>query len=69
MMDCFFEYDLSEQVVDYESTLAAKFKIPFVPICAYARKDIEKLSDDQKRRLVLCHNHVWTSNKGPSSLF
>jgi DNA-binding response OmpR family regulator len=63
MMDCFFEHDFAEEVVDYEHTLPVKFEIPFVPICAYRREDIDRLSEDQKQRLVVCHNHVWTSRK------
>jgi DNA-binding response OmpR family regulator len=63
MMDCFFEHDFAEQVVDYEHTLPSKFEMPFVPICAYRKEDIDKLSEDQKRRLIVCHNHVWTGNR------
>ena len=59
MMDCFFENNFAEQVVDYEAALPAKFDIPFVPICAYMQKDIELLSEDQLNRLVQCHSHVW----------
>ncbi len=65
MMDCFFEHDFIEEVVEYEHALPVKFKMPFVPICAYRKQDIDMLSEDQKRRLVLCHSHVWTSNKSP----
>ncbi len=63
MMDCFFEHDFAEEVVEYENTLPAKFEMPFIPICAYRKQDIDMLSEEQKRRLVLCHSHVWTSNK------
>jgi CheY-like chemotaxis protein len=63
MMDCFFEHDFGEEVVDYEHTLPVKFEMPFVPICAYRRKDIDRLSEDQKQRLAVCHNHVWTNRK------
>lgn len=63
MMDCFFEYGFGEDVVDYEHTLPVKFEMPFVPVCAYRKKDIDKLSEDQKQRLVVCHNHVWTNGK------
>ena len=62
MMDCFFEHGFSEEVVDYEHALPAKFQMPFVPICAYRKQDIDLLTEDQKRRLILCHNHVWTGN-------
>lgn len=63
MMDCFFENGFAEEVVDYEHTLPAKFDIPFAPICAYRRQDIDKLSEDQLKRLLMCHNHVWTDSK------
>jgi CheY-like chemotaxis protein len=63
MMDCFFEHDFAEQVVDYEHTLPVNFEMPFVPICAYRKRDIDMLSDDQKRRLVTCHSHVWTGTR------
>lgn len=61
MMDCFFEHDFAEQVVDYEHTLPVNFTMPFVPICAYRKQDIDMLSEDQKRSLVTCHSHVWTN--------
>lgn len=63
MMDCFFENDFAEGVVDYEHTLPVKFGIPFVPICAYRQDDISTLSEDQLKRLIVCHNHVWTDRK------
>jgi DNA-binding response OmpR family regulator len=59
MMDCFFEKNLAEEVVGYEEALPAKFDIPFVPICAYRQQDIDTLSEDQRRRLLTCHSHVW----------
>jgi CheY-like chemotaxis protein len=62
MMDCFFEHGFIEQVIDYEHTLPVKFEMPFVPICAYRKQDVNMLSEDQKRRLVVCHSHVWTSS-------
>lgn len=63
MMDCFFENNFAEEVVDYEHTLPAKFDIPFVPICAYRQQDIDTLSEDQAKRLITCHNHVWIDKK------
>lgn len=59
MMDCFFENGFVKEVVDYESTLPANFEIPFVPICAYRQKDLDCLSDIEKKRLVNCHSHLW----------
>jgi hypothetical protein len=63
MMDCFFENNFAEEVVDYEHTLPAKFDIPFVPICAYRQQDIDTLSEDQAKRLITCHNHVWIDKR------
>lgn len=61
MMDCFFENGFAEEVVDYEHALPAKFDIPFILICAYRKQDTDKLSEDQLKRLLVCHNHVWTA--------
>lgn len=63
MMDCFFENDFAGEAVDYECALPAKFDIPFVPVCAYRKQDVDKLSQDQLKRLLVCHSHVWTGNK------
>jgi DNA-binding response OmpR family regulator len=63
MMDCFFENGFAEEVVDYEHALSTKFDIPFVPICAYKKQDVDKLSEDQLKRLLAYHNHVWTDDK------
>ncbi len=62
MIDCFFDNGFAEEeVVDYELALPARFDIPFVPICAYRKQDIDRLSEDQLKQLMLCHNHVWTA--------
>ena len=45
MLDCFFEYGLVDELVDYE--------------CNYNDKHIAHLSEDQIRKLVLSHNAVW----------
>lgn len=58
MMDCFFENGFSREVVDYESTLPSQFEIPFVPICAYRQCDLNCLSEQEKKKLIECHNHV-----------
>ena len=57
MMDCFFENGYSLEVVDYESTLPSQFQIPFVPICAYRKSDIDCLPEQEKKKLIECHNH------------
>jgi hypothetical protein len=61
MMDCFFDNGFAVELVDYENALPAKFDIPFVPICAYRKQDVDNLSEDPLKRLLVCHNHVWTS--------
>lgn len=57
MMDCFFENGYSNEVVDYERTLPSQFQIPFVPICAYRKSDIDCLPEQEKKKLIECHNH------------
>jgi CheY-like chemotaxis protein len=59
MTDTFFEHNLLEELVDYESALSPKFDFQFVPICAYLRSDLEKLSEKQKERMIRTHSHVW----------
>ncbi len=59
MMDTFFEHNLIEELVDYESALSPKFDFQFVPVCAYLRSDFEKLSQTQKERMIRSHNHIW----------
>jgi hypothetical protein len=58
MMDCFFDYNLRDQVVKYEYMILPKLNEPFLPLCAYRDEDLIKLSDDQINNLVLCHNNV-----------
>ena len=59
MLDCFFEYDLVDELVDYERETPFKFSKPILGICAYNDKHIAQLSEDQIRKLVLSHNNVW----------
>jgi hypothetical protein len=59
MMDCFFEHDLIDEIVDYDCMIPPKFNKPILSICAYKDKHIAKLSEDQIRRLVLTHTNVW----------
>jgi CheY-like chemotaxis protein len=59
IMDTFFEHNLLEELVDYESALSPKFDFHFVPVCAYLRSDLEKLSEKQKERMIQSHSHVW----------
>lgn len=61
MMDCFFENGYSLEVVDYERTLPLQFEIPFVPICAYRKDDLDCLPDKQRKKLMECHNHIMIS--------
>lgn len=59
MMDCFFEYGLVDELVDYECMGSPKLNKPFLAFCAYKDKHIAQLSEDQVRRLVLTHSSVW----------
>ena len=59
MMDCFFEYGLVDELVDYECELPPKLNKPLLGICAYNDKYISQLSEDKIRKLVLTHNRVW----------
>lgn len=59
MMDCFFEYGLVDELIDYECILPPKLNKPFLAFCAYKDKHIAQLSEDQIRRLVLTHSSVW----------
>jgi CheY-like chemotaxis protein len=57
MMDCFFENGFSTELVDYECTLPSQFQIPFTPICAYRQSDLDSLPEQEKKKLIECHNH------------
>ena len=59
MTDTFFEHNLIDDLVDYESALPPKFDFELVPICAYLQNDIDKLSQKQKERMIASHSHVW----------
>lgn len=59
MLDCFFEYGLVDELIDYECETPFKFNKPILGICAYNDKHIAHLSEDQIRKLVLSHNAVW----------
>ena len=59
MMDCFFEYGILDELVDYECALSPKFNKPLLGICAYNDEHIAQLSENQIRNLVLTHNRVW----------
>ena len=56
MMDCFFEYSLVDELIDYECIGPPKLNKPFLAYCAYNDK---QLSEDQIRKLVLTHSNVW----------
>ena len=59
IMDCFFEYGLVDELIDYECELPPKLNKPQLGICAYKDKHISQLSEDQIRKLVLTHSRVW----------
>ncbi len=57
MMDCFFEYGLVDELLDYECKLPPKLIKPLLGVCAYNDKYISQLSD-QIRKLILIHSRV-----------
>ena len=59
MMDCFFEYGLVDELLDYECELPPKLNKPQLGICAYNDKHVAQLSEDHIRKLILTHNRVW----------
>lgn len=59
MTDTFFEHNLIDDLVEYESALPPKFDFELLPICAYLQTDIDKLSQKQKERMFASHSHVW----------
>jgi len=59
MMDCYFEYDLVKELLNYECMILPKLKSSFLPLCAYRAKDLTKLSNDQIKKLVLTNHNVW----------
>jgi hypothetical protein len=50
MMDCFFDYGLVDELVDYECIEASKLNKPFLAYCAYNDKHIAQLSEAQIRK-------------------
>lgn len=59
MMDTFFDHDLIDEIVDYESEYPPKFDFNLLSVCAYSQKNIDKLPLKQKERLTASHGHVW----------
>ena len=59
MIDCFFEYSLVDELIDYECIGPPKLNKPFLTYCAYNDKHIAQLSENQIRKLVLTHSNVW----------
>jgi hypothetical protein len=59
MMDCFSEYGLVDELLDYECELPPKLNKPQLGICAYNDKHVAQLSEDHVRKLILTHNRVW----------
>jgi hypothetical protein len=58
MMDCFFEYGLVEEIVDYDCMMPPRFNKPMLSICVYSNRYIKKLSNIQIRRLMLTHKRI-----------
>lgn len=59
MLNCFFEYNLIDELIDYECVCSPKYNKPLLGLCAYSDKHIAQLSEDKIRRLVLSRNTVW----------
>ena len=58
MLDCFFEYNLLNELIDYECQLPPYFHKSQLGICAYKDEHIKQLSEGQIKRLVLTHSKV-----------
>lgn len=59
MMDCFFEYGLFDELIDYGCIEPPKFNKPILVFCAYKKRHILQLSEDQIRKPVLNHSTIW----------
>ena len=59
IIDCFFEYGLVDELIDYECELPPKLNKPQLGIYTFNDKHIAQLSEDQIRKLVLTHSNVW----------
>jgi len=59
MTDTFFDHNLIDEVVDYESEYPPKFDFNLLAVCAYSQKNMDKLFLKQKERLIAAHGHVW----------
>lgn len=58
MSDCFFEYGLVNEIVDYDCTMPPRFSKSMLSICSYSDIHIKQLSKNQIRRLMLTHKRV-----------
>lgn len=59
MTDTFFDHNLIDEVVDYESEYPPKFDFNLLAVCAYSQKNMDKLLLKQKEKLIAAHGHVW----------
>ncbi|MGC2573698.1 MAG: MEDS domain-containing protein [Candidatus Nitrosopolaris sp.] len=61
----------SEDLVDYESSLPAKFDLPMKGFCLYHQNDFNRFSDEQKQKLIEHHGKVLNiiENKAVGSVF
>ena len=41
MMDCFFEYGLVDEIVDYDCMMPPRFNKPMLSICVYSNRYIK----------------------------
>lgn len=47
-----------KELVDYELSLPTKFDVPMKGFCLYHQQDFDKLSEEQKQKLVEHHGKV-----------
>lgn len=52
MMDCFFEYGLVDEIIDYDYTMPPRFNKLMFSICVHSDKHIKQLSGNQIRKLM-----------------
>jgi hypothetical protein len=54
-MGAYYYKSMYDNLVDYEASLPAKFDIPMKGFCLYHKKDFDRLSDEQKQKLLEHH--------------
>ena len=52
---CFLQRNALNELVDVELSLPTRFDIPYKRICIYHRKDFDRLTEEQKQKLINHH--------------